>query len=446
MTAIAPAARGTLIGSQQTRGVWRAYRAERRKLVAQLPTRLLAVVCVLGPFAFAGILKVQSGLPSDTLFGVWARSSGSATALVVLGFAGSWGLPVIAGVIAGDLFSSEDRHGTWKTALTRSCTRGELFAGKVLAGSVFTLGLLGLLAVASIAAGLLLVGSQSLVGLSGLLIAPGRTLLLVIASWVVSALPALAFMSLAILFSVSTRNGIVGVMGPSVINLVMQLLGLLGTGVWVHTLLVASAFDDWHGLFTTHQFFGPLVAGSLVSVAWVVACLGASWAILRKRDFAGTPTRAAGWALPARVALVSIAVIAFLAIASGWGPAGITAERLRHAITPTFNNLTLLQQRLLGRAVPPGAKLNVLTTCNRRAGTSQGPGDDWVCTLDVFIPQAGAVPFAQTPVTYDISVKANGCYKAEAPPSFVGQQLMRDPAGHTIVNPLFTIYGCFNPL
>lgn len=56
----------------------------------------------------------------------------------------------------------------------------------------------------------------------------------------------------------------------------------------------------------------------------------------------------------------------------------------------------------------------------------------------------GAVPFQQTPVVYDMSVKSNGCYKAEAPPTFVGQQLMRDAHGHNVVNPLFTIYGCFD--
>ena len=31
-----------------------AYRAERRKLLAQLSTRVLALVCVLAPAAFAG--------------------------------------------------------------------------------------------------------------------------------------------------------------------------------------------------------------------------------------------------------------------------------------------------------------------------------------------------------------------------------------------------------
>jgi hypothetical protein len=63
----------------------------------------------------------------------------------------------------------------------------------------------------------------------------------------------------------------------------------------------------------------------------------------------------------------------------------------------------------------------------------------------VLIPQPGATPYEQT-VTYDVSVQSNGCYKADAPPAFVGQQLMRAPGGGNVVNPLFTIYGCFDTL
>jgi len=62
-----------------------AYRAESRKLQAQLSTRLLALVCLLGPFAFAAVLSGQSASPADTLFGVWVHSSGFALPLVVLG-------------------------------------------------------------------------------------------------------------------------------------------------------------------------------------------------------------------------------------------------------------------------------------------------------------------------------------------------------------------------
>ncbi len=62
----------------------------------------------------------------------------------------------------------------------------------------------------------------------------------------------------------------------------------------------------------------------------------------------------------------------------------------------------------------------------------------------MLIPQPGANPFNPTIVTYDMSVTSDGCYKAEAPPSFVGQQMMRDAAGKQVINPLFTVYGCFD--
>jgi ABC-2 type transport system permease protein len=426
--------------------VQHVYRAERRKLSTQLATRLLALICVLGPFAFAGVLKIQTGTPADTLFGVWVHQSGFALSLVVLAFCGSWGLPVLAGVLAGDIFASEDRYGTWKMVLTRSSTRRALFAGKLLAAITFSIGLLVLLMISSLAAGLLLVGSGKLVGLGGTELSTGHSLLLVVVSWLLNIPPMLAFTSLAVLLSVATRNGIVGVIGPALVDLVMQLLLLVGTGVWLHLLLTASAFDAWYPLFTAHRYYGQLAVGCIVCLIWIVACLGGSWLILRRRDFAGTPVgRRPGWVVPVRVAVGSAVVVAFLAIASNWGPVGDTAVRLKANITPAFNNLTLLQQRELGRYVPRGTKLNVITGCSRRASTPSGPGD-WICTLDVFIPQPGAEPFNQTPVTYDVSLQWDGCYKAESPPSFVGQQTMQATGGHQVVNPLFVIYGCFNPL
>jgi ABC-2 type transport system permease protein len=440
---------GEAIPSEAARrhgGVWSVYRAERRKLATQLSTRLLALLCVIGPFAFAGVLKIQTGSPADTLFGVWVHQSGFALSLVVLGFCGSWGFPVLAGVLAGDIFASEDRYGTWKMVLTRSSTRRSLFAGKLLAAMTFSIALLLLLAVSSLLAGLLLIGNGALVDLGGRTLSTGHSLALVLAAWLLNILPMLAFTSLAVLLSIATRNGIVGTIGPALVDLVMQLLLLVGTGVWLHLLLAASAFQGWYALFTAHPYFGPLVIACIVSLIWIAACLVGSWLLIRRRDFAGTPvSRRPGWVVPVRVAVGSAAVIAFLAIASNWGPAGDTATKLKASLEPTFNNLTLLQQRELGRTVAPGAKLNVLTSCSRRASTPAGPGD-WICTLDVFIPQPGAQPFQQTPVTYDVSLQSNGCYKAESPPTFVGQQTMKDAHGNQVVNPLFVIYGCFNPL
>ena len=329
--------------------------------------------------------------------------------------------------------------------LTRSSTRRALFAGKLLAAATFSIGLLLLLMVSSLAAGLLLIGDGSLVDLGGRILSTGHSLELVLASWLLNILPMLAFTSIAVLLSVATRNGIMGVIGPALVALVMQLLLLVGSGVWLTCCSPPPPSTGGHGV-RRPPYYGPLAIACIVSVVWIVACLGGLVVDPASPRLCRDPvSRRPGWVVPVRVAVGSAAVVAFLAIAANWGPAGDTAARLKASIMPAFNNLTLLQQRELGRYVPRGAKLNVLTSCSRRASTPSGPGD-WICTLDVFIPQPGAEPFQETPVSYDVSLQWDGCYKAESPPSFVGQQTMKAAGGRQVVNPLFVIYGCFNPL
>ncbi len=450
ITPTAPAARSELRASQgpprPPRPVRNAYETELHKLMAQLTTRILVLVCAIGPLAFAAILNVQSGTPSDALFGVWVHSSGFAISLVILGFAGSWGFPIVAGVLAGDLFSSEDRHGTWKTILTRSCTREDVFAGKLLAVGTFAVGLMLILATMSLVAGVALVGPHALVNLSGALTSPGRMLALTTVSWLICILPLLAYTSLAILFSVATRNGILGVLGPLLVALATQLLDLIGKGVTVHELLIGSAFDGWHGLFTSHPFLGQVLVGSLVSVIWIAACLAASWRIMRRRDFlTGVGGRGPSWTAPIKVVAVSTAGIAVLALGCSVGPTGVTAYRVAYAIGREFNSVTLLQQQLIGRRVPANARLYIQPQCNRRGTRAIGPGD-WNCNIYVYLPQPNSVPYQLTSVEYDVSVQYNGCYKAQSPPAFLGGQTMVDAAGRNVTNPLFIVYGCFNIL
>lgn len=438
---------GPSVSTRSRDGIRRVYRAEVRKLSSQVVVRVVALLCVVVPFIFAALLKVQSGAPADTLYGVWVHSSGFAVSLVVLASAAAWGVPLIAGAVAGDIFSSEDRYGTWKLVLTRSCTRSHVFVGKLLAAATFVVGLVLLTGLASMAAGVLLVGAQSLVNLNGTLFSPGHSALLVFVSWLILIPPALAYTALAVLLSIATRNGILGVIAPFALALAMQLLLLVGTGIWSHLLLIGAAVFGWHGLFAAHPYFGPLLVGIAVSVIWTVICIDVSWALLRRRDFAGIPvSRRRGWGTPLRVVAAITATIALIAVAGNWGPAGVTAKRLRTTLSPAFNHLTVLQQRTLGRHVPAGAKLTlVLPTCNRRGSVPYGPGE-WICTMYVQVPSSGAMPAEPTAVSYDVSVNWDGCYKAQSPPAFIGQQMMRTPQGHSVVNPLYTIYGCFNPL
>ncbi len=424
-----------------------ASRTERRKLVAQLPLRVLTVVAVLGPLVFAVLLKVQSGTPSDALFGVWVHSSGYAVSLVILSFAANWGFPIMAGVLAGDLFAGEDRQGTWKTILTRSRTLEEVFAGKVLTAILLALGLGLLLAVAGLVAGLSLAGAHPLLDFGGRELSPGHVLVLVGLSWLICLPPLLAYTSLAILFSVATRNGIIGVLGPVVVALITQLLNLVGKGVWVHLLLISSAFDGWHGLFAGHAFLGPLLVSLVSCLIWITVALGSAWRILNRRDFIGEgDAPRAGWRAPLRIALASTALIGALALASSLGPAGVTAARLSASFAPEFRRLTSLQQKLLGHPIPAGTRFRILPMCGARHSRREGPGD-WTCTMHVYVVLPdGTTPLTDTPVSYDVSVQSNGCYKASSPPAYVGQAQIRDTRGQLVGNPLVTIYGCMNIL
>jgi ABC-2 type transport system permease protein len=418
-----------------------AFRVELAKLAEQLGPRVLLAVCLVAPVGFALVMRFQGAVPADTLFGRWARTSGFATSLTALGFAGSWGLPLLAGIHAGDMFAGEDRHGTWKTILTRSCTRTEVFVAKVAAAAVSTVAALALLAASSLAAGVVLVGSDPLVGLTGQLVSPGRAARLVLASWALTLLPTLAFAALGLLLSATTRSGIVGVLGPAVIGLVMQLLSLVGPGVIVRAILLSTPFDAWHGLFTAHQHLHTAAQGALTSIAWTAVFLGATWLVFRRRAFGGSeavPQRR--FRAPVRAAVAAAAAIALLTAASGLGPTDMTARRLQAAITPTFEHLVLLQYLWRTRQMPSDPGLRAATRCQRGGGTrpARGPGDDWTCTTRILRPQV-----SNAPLTFEVTLRANGCFTAQGPPAIVGPLVLHDVQGRSFTNPLYAFDGCF---
>jgi ABC-2 type transport system permease protein len=257
---------------------------ELRKLLAQTKVRAALLVCLLGPPLFALVLSLQSGLPKDTLFGRHVHASGYALPLVVLGFACTFAFPLMTSLVAGDVFSSEDGHGTWPGLLTRSRTRQQVFTGKVLASVLSALVLLTTTAVSSLLAGLALAGTHPLVDLSGRELQPGRATVLVLVAWLTAVPPLLGFTAVACLLSVVTRSSVVGVAGPLVIGMLMQLLALLGSLGTSTNVLLTTPFFAWRGLMRSDPYYGPLWQGALVSLAWCVLCLVPARIVLVRRD------------------------------------------------------------------------------------------------------------------------------------------------------------------
>ena len=257
---------------------------EWSKLMAQWKVRLLLAASAASPFMFAMAMRLQSSVPTDTLFGRTVTDSGFAIPLVVLGFGALWPFPVLASIVGGDVFSAEDRYGTWKTVLTRSRSRGELYAGKVVTAFAFTVTALAVLGASSIAAGVLVIGRQPLIDLSGLLLQPTDALPRVVAAWASVLLPMWGFTALAVLVSVATRSSVAGVGLPVLAGLAMQLAAFMDGPEAMRRLLIATAFSAWHGLFAQPPFYRPLWDGIAVSVAYLAVCLVVGYRVLRRRD------------------------------------------------------------------------------------------------------------------------------------------------------------------
>jgi ABC-2 type transport system permease protein len=268
-------------------GVGAVLRWEIRKLRAQLRGRVVLAAAVIAPIPIVVVIHGQSRPPKDTLFGRFATENGFALALLVLGFASQWVLPLLTAVVAGDIFASEDQHGTWKTVLTRSASRAQLFWAKTIAACGFAALVLVLLTASTIASSVLVVGHEPLIGLSGQTIPPRTALELVTASWATMIAPMLAFTCLALLLSVWSRNPAIGIAAPVVIGMVMQLVGSLGGIEAVRPFLLSTPGEAWHGLLTSPRFTGPLVEGILACAGWGIVSLVTAYLVLRRRDITG---------------------------------------------------------------------------------------------------------------------------------------------------------------
>jgi len=263
-------------------GVLVVWRLELAKLSGQLQVRAIAAGCLAIPFLVVGGLNLQSSTPGDTPFGQWVHTSGFAIPMVILGFGGQWVLPVLTAVVAGDIFSAEDHFGTWKTILTRSRSRGELFGGKFLAAATFAVAAMIALTASDLVAGLL-AGTQPVVGLTGQLVPAGHATGLVIASWASQLPPVLGFTALAVLLSVVSRSSVVGIGGPVLIALVLQVVTLVNLPVTAQLALLSTPFTAWHGFWAQPAFYGPFREGLVTCAGWFAACGVWSWLVFRRR-------------------------------------------------------------------------------------------------------------------------------------------------------------------
>ncbi|MFF8429438.1 ABC transporter permease [Streptomyces sp. NPDC016566] len=423
--------------------VARGYRFELVKLVSQWRIRLLVLACWIAPALFVAAVSRQSTLPVDTLFGRWMHATGWAGPLVMLGFAGSWALPLLTSVVAGDVFASEDRLGTWRHLLVVVRSPRRIFAAKALASLTVLLLLVAGLACSSAAGGLLAVGNQPLVGLDGHLLTPADAAAKVLLAWVCVLAPTLALAGIGLLGSVALGRSPMGLLLPAGVALAMQLAQMMPVPAAVRLALPSYAFIAWNGLFTGPAQLGPLLIGIVVSLVWAVLSTASAYLLFVRRDFTnaaydGSGRRAVIGALPpAGVVALTVAVVAATTGATG---SGVEQDKVQRSLATAFAHLYRMQTKQLNRPDVTEAQLRATATCNKGSirVAAEGPGNDWRCVVSWHLPgvEAAGTAIYQLDVTPDGRFMADG----DGPKEVNGYFLVRTPTGDA-PNPLWQFDG-----
>jgi ABC-2 type transport system permease protein len=257
---------------------------ELTKLAAQLRVRVVVAGCLFGPVVVAIGLRVGNAVPGDTPLGLFVHESGFAFSLVLLNWASLWALPLSVAMVAGDICSEEHRLGTWSLLLTRSRSRGSVLAGKMLASATYSVGITVLVGLTTTVVGLLAVGHQPLVGLSGALLSPHAALLATLGSWFSVLPPVLAITAIALLVSVLSRNSWVGVLVTVAVVLALNVGSLLSSVDFVRPILPTTGLEAWHGLVQGNVYMDQIRTSAIVSLVWVVLCFGIAATIFLQRD------------------------------------------------------------------------------------------------------------------------------------------------------------------
>lgn len=393
---------------------------------------------------FVAAVSQQSSLPVDTLFGRWMHATGWAGSLVVLGFSGTWALPLLTSVAAGDVFAAEDRLGTWRHLLVAVRSPRRIFAAKALASLTVILLLVAGLACSGAVSGVVAVGNQPLVGLDGHLLSPGDAAVQVLLAWVCVLAPTLAFAAIGLLGSVALGRSPMGLLLPMLVALTMQLAQMLPLPVAVRLALPSYAFIAWNGLFTGPAQVGPLFVGIVVSLLWAVTATALAYVLFLRRDFTdlthdGSGRRAITVGALPLVGLLVLTAVAVAPATSATG-SGIEQDKVQRSVATAFAHLYRLQTEQLNRPDVTEAELKASAACTKGSVrvAAEGPGNDWRCVVSWHLPDVEATGSA----IYQLDVTADGRFMADGdgPKEVNGYFLVRTPTGDG-PNPLWQFDG-----
>jgi len=147
--------------------------------------------------------------------------------------------------------------------------------------------------------------------------------------------------------------------------------------------------------------------------------------------------------MPSRPHLVLAALSSAAALAGllAGCSSDVTTPRVERSLGPTFANLYVQQQTLLGHTGLTAATVAPRPTCSRTnpAAHNKGAGTDWICQVSWTGPDHKPLKGK-----FELTIHPNGCYEAGGPTKVIGPVTIRAADGKDVTNPVFEFDGCFD--
>ncbi len=281
----------------------KAYVWELRKLAAQRRTLIGLVAAALIPVAFAVGLAVSpakpptAGAPLDpeNVLALAYNSSGLVLPFIALFFSSLVLLPLLAGLVAGDIVAAEDSNMTLKTVLTRSTSRLSLLGAKAAATASYVITVLLVFGISGTLVGTLAAGANPVtiggfpLGAGLVLNAPSIGVSAILGRLALAlgvyAAPLLAVSAWGFLLSTVTRNSAASIVGMLVFSFANQIIGFLPNIPGdVTRWLLTDQFTAWQSALGTQIQASPLWHALGVSALYAVPPLLLSAWWFQRRD------------------------------------------------------------------------------------------------------------------------------------------------------------------
>ncbi len=197
-------------------------------------------------------------------------------------------VPFLVTLVAGDILAGEATAGTYRLILTRPVSRTTMVTAKWIASSLYTVGLVIIMAALSLGLGIALLGTGEVVVIRSqiTIIAADDALWRFAAAYGYAIISMLTVSGVAFLFSSLVENSIGPIMSTMAIIIVFTIISAIDVPILatIRPFLFTNHMTGWRFLFDDPVPWPRIITSGSILLGHIVACYLAALFILRRKD------------------------------------------------------------------------------------------------------------------------------------------------------------------